>query len=114
MARQLCRGGRPLPEYFYFAKALGETAQDARYITTAPGRGYRLAQKVQQVEAGEEKQGTLVVENHFRSQVEIVEVPNPGNERKSDLGQSDIPADRILRKLPASTILFINSSSDTW
>jgi hypothetical protein len=32
-----------------------------------------------------------VVENHFRSQVEIVEVPNPGNERKSDLGQSDIP-----------------------
>ena len=31
---------------FILRKALGETAQDARYITTVPGRGYRFAEKV--------------------------------------------------------------------
>jgi len=34
---------------FVLRKALGETAQDARYIVTVPGRGYRFAQKVSQV-----------------------------------------------------------------
>ena len=31
---------------FILRKALGETAQDARYIATVPGRGYRFAEKV--------------------------------------------------------------------
>jgi TolB-like protein/DNA-binding winged helix-turn-helix (wHTH) protein/Tfp pilus assembly protein PilF len=34
---------------FLLRKALGETAQDARYIVTVPGRGYRFAEKVKQV-----------------------------------------------------------------
>jgi DNA-binding winged helix-turn-helix (wHTH) protein len=34
---------------FVLRKALGETAQDARYITTVAGRGYRFAQKVARV-----------------------------------------------------------------
>jgi TolB-like protein/DNA-binding winged helix-turn-helix (wHTH) protein/Flp pilus assembly protein TadD len=37
---------------FVLRKALGESAQDARYIATVPGRGYRFAQKVKQVAAG--------------------------------------------------------------
>src|SRR5271165_1691378 len=31
---------------FMLRKALGETAQDHRYIVTVPGRGYRLAETV--------------------------------------------------------------------
>src|SRR5580698_777182 len=31
---------------FMLRKALGETAQDPRYIVTVPGRGYRLAEQV--------------------------------------------------------------------
>src|ERR1700729_3141495 len=31
---------------FMLRKALGETAQDHRYIVTVPGRGYRLAEQV--------------------------------------------------------------------
>src|SRR5271169_4131718 len=34
---------------FILRKALGESAQDPRYIVTVPGRGYRFAQKVSQV-----------------------------------------------------------------
>jgi len=34
---------------FILRKALGETAQNARYITTVPGRGYRFAHKVREV-----------------------------------------------------------------
>jgi DNA-binding winged helix-turn-helix (wHTH) protein/tetratricopeptide (TPR) repeat protein len=34
---------------FVLRKALGETAQDARYITTVPGRGYRFMEKVRSV-----------------------------------------------------------------
>ena len=38
---------------FLLRKALGETAQDARYIVTVPGRGYRFAQKVKHLAEGE-------------------------------------------------------------
>lgn len=38
---------------FVLRKALGETAQDARYIATVPGRGYRFAQKVTEISAAE-------------------------------------------------------------
>lgn len=51
---------------FVLRKALGETAQDARYIVTVPGRGYRFAQKVKHLVEGED---VLVVEGRSRSQV---------------------------------------------
>src|SRR5580693_3560534 len=38
---------------FMLRKALGETAQDHRYIVTVPGRGYRLAEHVQLVSGQE-------------------------------------------------------------
>jgi DNA-binding winged helix-turn-helix (wHTH) protein len=38
---------------FVLRKALGETAQDARYITTVSGRGYRFAQEVRKVATAE-------------------------------------------------------------
>lgn len=41
---------------FVLRKALGESAQDARYIVTVSGRGYRFAQEVAEV-AGEEAVG---------------------------------------------------------
>src|SRR5208337_4788862 len=41
---------------FMLRKALGETAQDHKYIVTVPGRGYRLAENVH-----------LVPERKFRS-----------------------------------------------
>jgi len=60
---------------FVLRKALGDSAQDARYIATVPGRGYRFAQKVKQVAEGET---ALVVESRLRSQVVIEESsPNP-------------------------------------
>ncbi len=40
---------------FVLRKALGDSAQDAHYIATVPGRGYRFAQKVKEVTAEEER-----------------------------------------------------------
>jgi DNA-binding winged helix-turn-helix (wHTH) protein/tetratricopeptide (TPR) repeat protein len=53
---------------FILRKALGESAQDPRYIVTVPGRGYRFAQKVSQV-AVEPPVDEVVVATH--SQVEM-------------------------------------------
>lgn len=53
---------------FILRKALGESAQDPRYIVTVPGRGYRFAQKVSQV-SEEQPAEELVVTTH--SQVEL-------------------------------------------
>lgn len=55
---------------FVLRKALGDSAQDARYIATVPGRGYRFAQKVRQV--GEEE-AELVVQSHSIQRVTIEE-----------------------------------------
>jgi DNA-binding winged helix-turn-helix (wHTH) protein/tetratricopeptide (TPR) repeat protein len=53
---------------FLLRKALGETAQDHRYIVTIPGRGYRFAEAVREVaEEGED----LVMERHSMAQVTI-------------------------------------------
>src|SRR5580700_9064194 len=53
---------------FLLRKALGETAQDHRYIVTIPGRGYRFAEAVREVaEEGED----LVMEKHSMAQVTI-------------------------------------------
>lgn len=53
---------------FLLRKALGETAQDHRYIVTIPGRGYRFAEEVKEVA---EESEDLVVERHSMSQVTI-------------------------------------------
>jgi tetratricopeptide (TPR) repeat protein len=55
---------------FMLRKALGESAQDRRYIVTAPGRGYRLAENVQLVP---ERELTLVAASHSRVQFESKE-----------------------------------------
>ena len=56
---------------FVLRKALGETAQDARYIATVPGRGYRFTEKVRTVPESEE-QG-LVIESRSLTHVVIEE-----------------------------------------
>jgi len=55
---------------FMLRKALGETAQDHRYIVTEPGRGYRLAENVHVV-PGEEL--TIVAARHSKVQVDVKE-----------------------------------------
>ncbi len=55
---------------FMLRKALGETAQDHRYIVTVPGRGYRLAERVQLVP---EQDLTVIAASHSRMQVEVKE-----------------------------------------
>lgn len=40
---------------FLLRKALGESAQDSSYIITIPGRGYRLAAEVRQVDNGDNR-----------------------------------------------------------
>jgi Flp pilus assembly protein TadD len=51
-------------------KALGETAQDHRYIVTVPGRGYRLAENVQLVPGQE---FAIAAASHTRVQIEVKE-----------------------------------------
>src|SRR5580700_10678483 len=55
---------------FMLRKALGETAQDHRYIVTVPGRGYRLAENVHLV-AGQEF--AISAASRSRLQIDIKE-----------------------------------------
>ena len=55
---------------FMLRKALGETAQDHRYIVTVPGRGYRLAERVQLVP---NQDLTVIAANHSRMRVDVQE-----------------------------------------
>jgi eukaryotic-like serine/threonine-protein kinase len=55
---------------FMLRKALGETAQDHRYIVTVPGRGYRLAENVHLVP---EQELTVVAATHTKVQVQVRE-----------------------------------------
>jgi DNA-binding winged helix-turn-helix (wHTH) protein/tetratricopeptide (TPR) repeat protein len=61
---------------FVLRKALGETAQDARYITTVPGRGYRFTEKVRSVPQQQEMQG-IVVQSQSITRVVIDEQGPP-------------------------------------
>jgi DNA-binding winged helix-turn-helix (wHTH) protein/tetratricopeptide (TPR) repeat protein len=54
---------------FLLRKALGETAQDHRYIVTMPGRGYRFVESVKETCAND-----LVMESHFIERVTVEEV----------------------------------------
>ncbi|HZW05469.1 MAG TPA: tetratricopeptide repeat protein [Candidatus Nitrosotalea sp.] len=58
---------------FVLRKALGETAQDARYIVTVPGRGYRFAEKARSVPAQPPPADELVVDAHSRVQLTVKE-----------------------------------------
>ena len=55
---------------FMLRKAMGETAQDHRYIVTIPGRGYRLTENVRLV-PGEEF--AIAAASHSRVQIEMKE-----------------------------------------
>src|SRR5208283_921403 len=55
---------------FMLRKALGETAQDHKYIVTVPGRGYRLAENVHLVP---EQEVSIVAATHQKVQVEVKE-----------------------------------------
>jgi eukaryotic-like serine/threonine-protein kinase len=55
---------------FMLRKALGETAQDHRYIVTVPGRGYRLAEHVHLVPGQE---FAISAASHTRVQIEVKE-----------------------------------------
>lgn len=53
---------------FMLRKALGESAQDHRYIVTVPGRGYRLAESVRMVP---DQELSVVAASHARMQLEV-------------------------------------------
>jgi DNA-binding winged helix-turn-helix (wHTH) protein len=55
---------------FMLRKALGETAQDHRYIVTVPGRGYRLAEHVHLVPGQE---FAIAAASHTRVRIEVKE-----------------------------------------
>jgi DNA-binding winged helix-turn-helix (wHTH) protein/tetratricopeptide (TPR) repeat protein len=55
---------------FMLRKALGESAQDHRYIVTVPGRGYRLAESVQLVP---DQELTVIAASRSRLQLDIRE-----------------------------------------
>jgi DNA-binding winged helix-turn-helix (wHTH) protein/tetratricopeptide (TPR) repeat protein len=52
-------------------RALGDTAQESRFIATVPGKGYRFIAEVNQVQPDGAEQDSLVVERHSRAQVVI-------------------------------------------
>src|SRR5277367_5774586 len=55
---------------FMLRKALGETAQDHRYIVTVPGRGYRLAEHVHLVPGQE---FAIAAASHTTVQIDVRE-----------------------------------------
>jgi eukaryotic-like serine/threonine-protein kinase len=55
---------------FMLRKALGETAQDHRYIVTVPGRGYRLTENVHLIPGQE---FSIAAATHSRVQIDVKE-----------------------------------------
>jgi DNA-binding winged helix-turn-helix (wHTH) protein len=55
---------------FLLRRALGDSAQERRYILTVPGRGYQFTEAVQEV-GEQEEQEALVVESHTGSQIVV-------------------------------------------
>ena len=53
---------------FMLRKALGETAQDHRYIVTVPGRGYRLAENVHLVP---DQEFAIAAASHSKVQIDV-------------------------------------------
>jgi DNA-binding winged helix-turn-helix (wHTH) protein/tetratricopeptide (TPR) repeat protein len=55
---------------FMLRKALGDSAQEKRYILTIPGRGYQFTETVREI-GGVEEEATLVLESHSTSRVVV-------------------------------------------
>lgn len=70
-------------------KALGERKDEARFIVTIPGRGYRFVARVNQIEAGD----ALLVERHAVMHVVVEE-----SSESSEIKQVDASALRDSRK----------------
>src|ERR1700753_1625094 len=62
---------------FMLRKALGETAQDSRYVVTVPGRGYRLAEHVRLMPG---QDFSITAASHSRVEIEV-EMPQPRRRR---------------------------------
>ena len=62
-------------------KALGETKNNPRFITTVPGYGYRFSGEVQNLE-----QGDLVIEKHTLARIVIEKESDDASEEKSAPG----------------------------
>jgi DNA-binding winged helix-turn-helix (wHTH) protein/tetratricopeptide (TPR) repeat protein len=106
---------------FVLRKALGDTAEDRRYIVTIPGRGYRFVAEVRTVaQAGED----VVISSSSLAQM-VVEHPvlYPGDEdrslgtplpvvvvgtRRKAIGRYGWAAAVVIALLVASTILLVN------
>jgi DNA-binding winged helix-turn-helix (wHTH) protein/tetratricopeptide (TPR) repeat protein len=73
---------------FMLRKALGETAQDHKYIVTVPGRGYRLAENVHVVP---DQEVNIVSATHSRVQVDVKE-SRPWPWRQIAVGMVILPA----------------------
>ena len=87
---------------FVLRKALGDTAEDRRYIVTLPGRGYRFAAQVRTVtEEGED----VVIESRSRSQTMIKQIDHESTGAARDLPGS--PRDNAIwkRALPIVAVL---------
>lgn len=76
---------------FVLRKALGETAQEARYIVTVPGRGYRFAEKARQVPA-RPYADELVVDTHSRVQLTLKETVSTRTSRYIWIGVAALMA----------------------
>src|SRR5882724_13663704 len=63
---------------FMLRKALGDSAQEKRYILTIPARGYQFTETVREIGQDDEEEESLVVTSHTRSQVTVERVVRGG------------------------------------
>ncbi len=81
---------------FMLRKALGDTAEERRYIITVPGRGYRFAVPVRTVSNGSE---ALIAEVRSRTEIAIEET-----EAAADMQITAVKASGEKRTLPRGLI----------
>src|SRR5690349_15984727 len=60
---------------FVLRKALGDSAQERRYILNVPGRGYQFTEAVRDLGESPLVDETLVLESHSRSQIFVAPSP---------------------------------------
>jgi DNA-binding winged helix-turn-helix (wHTH) protein/TolB-like protein/Tfp pilus assembly protein PilF len=88
-------------------KALGEAAGEHRYIVTVPGRGYRFAASVRELQ---EENSDLIVERHSRSHIVIQEREAESENRQiSSEAQKEIaPAQVVSRRWLSATAIALS------